>query len=171
MESLTSPGEIVLRVNGESRHVLIYPGETLLGVLRRFPLALTGAKVGCENGDCGACTIIVDNLPIKACMMLAAEAPGHELTTVEGIAPEPLPQAFIEQWAFQCGYCTPGFIMNAMALMINHPDAGPARITEWMRSNICRCTGYKEIQAAVAQALSQAAQSHEGGQASSGGAP
>lgn len=119
----------------------------------RGQLGLTGAKPGCENGDCGTCTVLVDGWPVKSCLMLAVEAIGHKITTIEGLKDTPIQKAFIEKWAFQCGYCTPGFIMNCYALSRIHPDASDEIIQEWLQSNLCRCTGYEEIKEAVKSVL------------------
>lgn len=147
--------EISLDINGESRPVHVRNSDTLLYVLRD-KLGLTGAKPGCLNGDCGACTIDVDGTPMKSCLMLAVEAQGTKITTVEGLKYTSLQTQFVDKFAFQCGYCTPGFIMNANALINKHPDADDMLITEWLESNICRCTGYKEIEEAVKAALAVA---------------
>ncbi|KYD28009.1 (2Fe-2S)-binding protein [Geobacillus sp. FSL W8-0032] len=144
--------ELVLHINGEQRTVVVRQAETLLFVLRDH-LGLTGAKPGCLNGDCGACTVLVNGTPIKSCMMLAIETVGKPITTIEGLDDAPIQQAFVRHFAFQCGYCTPGFIMNAQALIDRHPDADDAMIQEWLESNICRCTSYQEIEAAVKEVL------------------
>lgn len=127
-------------------------GETLLNVLRGR-LGLTGAKPGCLNGDCGACTVNIDGWPMKSCLMLAVEAVGKKITTIEGLKNTAIQREFVEQFAFQCGYCTPGFIMNCHSLIRQHPNADDETIREWLESNICRCTGYKEIEAAVKSVL------------------
>jgi carbon-monoxide dehydrogenase small subunit len=138
-----------LNVNEERRRVAARPADTLLDVLRE-KLGLTGAKPGCENGDCGACTVLVDGWPMKSCLMLAVEAAQNQrLTTIEGLKDAPIQQAFIDTWAFQCGYCTSGFIMNCHALIQRHPQATVDVIKDWLQSNICRCTGYKEIEEAI----------------------
>ncbi|WHY79650.1 (2Fe-2S)-binding protein [Neobacillus sp. WH10] len=141
-----------LNVNGESRMVTVRSADTLLYVLRRM-LGLTGSKPGCLNGDCGACTVNVDGWPMKSCLMLAVEAVGKEVTTIEGLADTPIQRAFVEHFAFQCGYCTPGFIMNCHSLIERHPDADDHTIKEWLESNICRCTSYFEIEHAVKSVL------------------
>lgn len=143
-----------LNVNSETRSVMLRPSYTLLHVLRE-QLCLTGAKPGCENGDCGACTVLVDDWPIKACLMLAVEAVGHQITTIEGLKDAPIQKAFVEHWGFQCGYCTSGFLMVCHALSIHHPDAGDFVIEEWLQSNLCRCTGYGEIKDAVKSILAK----------------
>ncbi|WP_423802039.1 (2Fe-2S)-binding protein [Neobacillus sp. SAB-20_R2A] len=141
-----------LNVNGDKRMVTARFADTLLFVLRGR-LGLTGAKPGCLNGDCGACSVNVDGWPMKSCLMLAVEAIGKEVTTIEGLKDTPIQKAFVENFAFQCGYCTPGFIMNCHALIKQHPDAGDDTIKEWLESNICRCTGYAEIEKAVKSVL------------------
>jgi carbon-monoxide dehydrogenase small subunit len=143
-----------LDINGEQRTATIRMADTLLDVLRE-KLDLTGAKRGCENGDCGACTVIADGLPVKTCMMLAVDAVGKKLTTIEGLHDDPMQRAFVEKWAFQCGYCTSGFILNAHALVNEHPDATEEVIEEWLSSNICRCTSYQEIKEAVLSVLNE----------------
>ncbi|MEH7403140.1 (2Fe-2S)-binding protein [Gottfriedia sp. NPDC057991] len=143
-----------LDINGEQRTATIRMADTLLDVLRE-KLDLTGAKRGCENGDCGACTVIADGLPVKTCMMLAVDAVGKKLTTIEGLHDDPMQRAFVEKWAFQCGYCTSGFILNAHALVTEHPDATEEVIEEWLSSNICRCTSYQEIKEAVLSVLNE----------------
>lgn len=143
---------IDLHVNGNLRTVTVRSADTLLYAIRG-KLGLTGAKPGCLNGDCGACTMNVDGWPMKSCLMLAIEAVGKNVTTIEGLKNTPIQQAFIENFAFQCGYCTPGFIMNCHSLIINHPDADDTTIKEWLESNICRCTGYTEIEKAVKSVL------------------
>ncbi|MGE6257717.1 (2Fe-2S)-binding protein [Heyndrickxia sporothermodurans] len=145
---------VVLTVNGEQRAVSIRPAETLLSVLRN-KLGLTGAKPGCLNGDCGACTVNVDGWPMKSCLMLGIEAVDKQIITIEGLKDEPIQQAFVENFAFQCGYCTPGFIMNCHALIQQHPNATDEKIREWLEANICRCTGYQEIEKAVKSVLNQ----------------
>lgn len=141
-----------LNVNGENRLVTVRSADTLLYALRG-KLGLTGSKPGCLNGDCGACTVNVDGWPMKSCLMLAVEAVGKEVTTIEGLADTPIQRAFVEHFAFQCGYCTPGFIMNCHSLIERHPDADDQTIKEWLESNICRCTSYIEIEHAVKSVL------------------
>lgn len=143
---------IDMNINGSIRTAAVKPSDTLLCTLRE--LGLTGAKPGCENGDCGTCTVLVDGWPIKSCLMLSVEAVGHEITTVEGLKDAPVQRAFVENWAFQCGYCTSGFLMVAHALSKIHPDANEKVAAEWLESNICRCTGYEEIGSAVKSILS-----------------
>lgn len=143
---------IELNVNGECRTVCVRACDTLLYALRE-QLGLTGAKPGCENGDCGACTVLVDGWPVKSCLMLAAEAEGHEILTVEGLKNTPLQQAFIDSNAFQCGYCTSGFLMVSYSLMKNLPQADEYQMESWLESNLCRCTSYAEIRNALATVM------------------
>lgn len=143
---------IELQINDEKREVTVRPADTLLRVLRE-KLGLTGGKPGCENGDCGACTVLVDGWPQKSCLMLAVEAVGHSITTIEGLKETPIQKAFIEKAGFQCGYCTSGFLMNCQGLINIHPDASDDVIEEWLQSNICRCTSYEEIHEAILEVL------------------
>lgn len=153
MTSYEGKSIIDLDINDELVTVLVNPSYTLLHVLRE-ECSLTGAKPGCENGDCGACTVLVDGWPIKSCLMLAVEAVGHKITTVEGLKNAPIQKAFIENWGFQCGYCTSGFLMVCHALSNIHADANDFVIEQWLQSNLCRCTGYAEIKDAVKSILS-----------------
>ncbi len=137
-----------LNVNGEKKSVILGPTDVLLDVLRD-KLGLTGGKPGCENGDCGACTVLLDGVPIKSCLMLAVEAVDHEITTIEGLSNTVVQDAFVNEAGFQCGYCTSGFILNTFALLKEQPEADDAVITEWLEANICRCTGYDDIKNAV----------------------
>lgn len=154
MFSLLKKEFLELHVNGEKKSVAVRPADTLLDVLRG-QLGLTGAKPGCKNGDCGACTVLVGGRPVKSCLMLAVEATGHEITTVEGLKDSPVQKAFVDNFSFQCGYCTPGFIMNCHALSVIHPRADHRTIREWLQSNLCRCTGYEEIGRAIKSVLDQ----------------
>lgn len=143
---------IDLNVNDEIYRVTVGSGATLLTILRGH-LGLTGAKPGCLNGDCGACTVNADGWPMKSCLMLAVEAEGKKITTIEGLKNTPIQHEFVENFAFQCGYCTSGFIMNCHSLIMHHPKADDQTIREWLQSNICRCTGYHEIEEAVKAVL------------------
>lgn len=143
---------VKLRINSVSKPVTIRGSDTLLQVLRD-QFGLTGAKPGCRNGDCGCCAVLVDGWPIHSCMMLAIEAVGHQITTIEGLNDSPMQKAFLDYGAFQCGYCTPGFILNAHSLSTIHPDASDVEIDEWLASNLCRCTSYTEIREAVKAVL------------------
>ncbi|MEY8346918.1 (2Fe-2S)-binding protein [Bacillus cereus] len=145
-------GQLSLHVNGEDREVVVRMADTLLYTLRHR-LGLTGAKPGCENGDCGACTVLVEGIPIKSCIILAVEAIGKQIITVEGLRETPIQKAFEDKWAFQCGYCTPGFIINCHALVTKKMDVDDSVIEEWLSSNICRCTSYQEIEEAVKSVL------------------
>lgn len=143
---------ITLTVNGASERLDVPSNMTLLQMLRER-LALTGTKNGCEAGECGACTVLVDGEPVNSCMMLAVEVDGREVLTVEGLAPEgrlsPLQEAFVEHNAVQCGFCTPGMLMSAHALLQRNPRPTEAEIKEALVGNLCRCTGYVRIVDAV----------------------
>lgn len=143
---------IELDINGEKKDAVVRPADILLYTLRE-QFGLTGAKPGCENGDCGACTVLVDGWPTKSCLMLTVEAIGHKITTVEGLKDAPIQKAFVENWGFQCGYCTSGFLMVCHALANIHPDAEEYVMEEWLQANICRCTSYEEIRNAVKSIL------------------
>jgi len=153
MYSLTGKSVIQLNINGELKDVVISPSDILLETLRS-QLALTGAKPGCENGDCGACTVLIDGWPTKSCLMLTVEAVGKQITTVEGLKNAPIQKAFIEKFGFQCGYCTSGFLMVCHALAAIHPNPPDILIDDWLQSNICRCTSYEEIGNAIRAVLS-----------------
>ncbi|MGE5126607.1 MAG: 2Fe-2S iron-sulfur cluster-binding protein [Betaproteobacteria bacterium] len=141
-----------LKVNGALRQVTVEPRVTLLDALRNH-LDLTGAKPVCDRGGCGACTVLVDGNAVKSCMMLAADAEGHEVTTVEGIGtPEhmsPLQRAFVEKDALQCGFCTPGFVVAGTALLAKHPHPSLDEIKHGLSGNLCRCGTYGRIFEAV----------------------
>lgn len=152
MNSYKEASNLVLDINGEKKTVFVRPYDTLLRVLRD-QLGLMGAKCGCENGDCGACTVLIDGLPYKACIILSVEANQHKILTIEGLRGTPIQREFVKKRGFQCGYCTSGFIMNCHSLVTLHPDADDATIEEWLQSNICRCTSYEEIRDAVKSVL------------------
>jgi xanthine dehydrogenase YagT iron-sulfur-binding subunit len=143
---------MVLTVNGESRPVELEPRVSLLDALREH-LDLTGAKKGCDQGTCGACTVWVDGRRVLACLTLAAACEGREVTTIEGLPrdgePHPMQRAFVEHDAFQCGYCTPGQIMSAVKLIEEGNAASDEAIGEFMSGNICRCAAYPNIRAAI----------------------
>lgn len=139
---------INLNINEADLEVMAKPSDTLLYTLRT-QLGLTGVKPGCENGDCGACTLLIDGWPIKSCLMLTVEAIGKKIQTVEGLKKAPIQKAFVENFGFQCGYCTSGFLMVCHSLSKINPDAKDEIIVEWLDSNICRCTGYEEIENAI----------------------
>jgi aerobic carbon-monoxide dehydrogenase small subunit len=142
---------IELTVNAEKKRVAVRPADTLLRVLRE-KMGLSGAKPGCENGDCGACTVLLDGLPVKSCLVLAVEAAERSVTTVEGLKNTAIQQAFLEEGGFQCGYCTSGFLINAYALLEKHPQHNEETDREWLESNLCRCTGYEGINRAITKA-------------------
>jgi xanthine dehydrogenase YagT iron-sulfur-binding subunit len=143
-----------LSVNGQPRDVELEPRVSLLDALREH-LGLTGSKKGCDQGTCGACTVWVDGRRVLACLTLAVACEGREVTTIEGLAVEgdlhPMQAAFVEQDAFQCGYCTPGQIMSAVALLREGHAGDDSEIREWMSGNICRCAAYPNIRAAIRQ--------------------
>ncbi len=144
--------EIELRVNGSARQVIVPSNMTLLTLLRDR-LALTGTKNGCSAGECGACTVLMNGEPVNACMVLAVEVEGAEITTVEGLAHDGqldrLQQAFIDLTGVQCGFCTPGMLISARALLNRHPQPTESQIREALLGNLCRCTGYTRIVQAV----------------------
>jgi carbon-monoxide dehydrogenase small subunit len=143
---------ITVMINGTREHLEVPSNMTLLQMLRD-KLALTGTKNGCEAGECGACTVLVDGEPVNSCMMLAVEADGRGVLTVEGLAPEaelsPLQEAFIEHNAVQCGFCTPGMLISAHALLRRHPHPTREQVQEALVGNLCRCTGYVRILDAI----------------------
>jgi xanthine dehydrogenase YagT iron-sulfur-binding subunit len=149
------PIDMTLRINGEDRALSIDARTTVLDSLREH-LGLTGSKKGCDHGQCGACTVLVDGRRVLSCLTLALVAQGHEITTIEGLSNgdtlHPMQRAFIEQDAFQCGYCTPGQIMSAIACVKEGHAGSDASIREYMSGNICRCAAYPNIVAAVKQA-------------------
>ncbi|MFC1910874.1 (2Fe-2S)-binding protein [Chloroflexota bacterium] len=140
-----------LRVNGEDCEIYVEPWKMLSDVLRD-ELELTGTKVSCSTGRCGACTVLIDGKAVKSCLILASQAQGHEILTIEGLATEelhPLQQAFIDHFAVQCGYCTPGMILSAKAVLDENPEATEEEIKVGLAGNLCRCTGYVKIMEAV----------------------
>ena len=144
---------LVLTVNGEPRSVSVEPRKSLADTLRE-DCRLTGTHLGCEHGVCGACTVLLDGEPVRSCLMLAAQARGHSVRTVEGLAAEdgtlhPLQQAFWENHGLQCGFCTPGFLMLAAGLLESDEPVTPEMIDDVLSSNLCRCTGYQNISKAV----------------------
>jgi xanthine dehydrogenase YagT iron-sulfur-binding subunit len=147
-----SAQEVTLTVNGEPRPLRIEPRVSLLDALREH-LGLTGSKKGCDQGTCGACTVWVDGRRVLACLTLAVTCEGHDVTTIEGLSAggdlHPMQAAFIDKDAFQCGYCTPGQIMSAVALLEEGHAADDGQIREWMSGNICRCAAYPNIRAAI----------------------
>jgi len=143
---------VTTTINGEPEEFLCDPAETMLDVLRNR-LGLTGAKEGCATGDCGTCSITLDGTLVCSCLMLAAEAEGHEIGTIEGMADgetlHPLQQKFLEMAALQCGICTPGVLIAAKALLEENPDPTETEVRFWLAGNLCRCTGYDKIIRAV----------------------
>ena len=142
-------------INGNQVNFLCEPRQSLLECLRDV-LGMTGTKEGCNDGNCGACTVLLDGRIVTSCLVLGVEAQGKEMTTIEGIASaeglRPVQQAFIETASLQCGICTPGFIVATKALLDREPDADEGRIRHWLAGNLCRCTGYDKIIRAVLDA-------------------
>jgi len=163
----------VLRVNGEQTEISFAPTKTLLEVLRE-ELGLTGTKHGCELGECGACAVLVDGEPVLSCLVLAVDCGGSDVETVEGLSRgselHPLQAAFADHGGLQCGYCTPGILMTAKALLRDEPRPSRERIKEAIAGNLCRCTGYQQICDSIEEAARQlsdaAAPSNPGGTAS-----
>jgi carbon-monoxide dehydrogenase small subunit len=140
--------EVTFTVNGETRTIRVEPRRTLADALRE-ECRLTGTHLGCEHGVCGACTILVDDRPVRSCLMFAVQATGARLRTVEGLAQDgklhPLQQAFWDNHGLQCGYCTPGFLMLAASVLEQNPDIAEPELRAALASNLCRCTGYQNI--------------------------
>jgi aerobic carbon-monoxide dehydrogenase small subunit len=159
--------DVTVTVNGARRAARVET-RRLLSDFVRHDLGLTGTHVGCEHGVCGCCTVLLDGQPVRSCLMLAATADGHEITTVEGLAApdgelSPVQQAFIECHGLQCGFCTPGFLTAVTALLAENPAPTEDEILEGISGNLCRCTGYQNIRAAVRRAAELAAGRREGG--------
>ena len=158
MTGRTKAEIVTLDVNGESHEVTVRPRHTLVEVLRE-KIGLTGTKEGCNQGVCGACTVLIDDRPALACLTLAVECDGRRVRTIEGLATNgefsPIQQAFIDQGAVQCGYCTPGVLMSATALLESNPTPTVPEIKKALEGNLCRCTGYNSIVDAVRQASGQ----------------
>jgi len=152
---------VKLRVNGESYEVVVTPWETLLDVIRD-KLGFTGAKKGCDTGDCGACTVIMDGMAIASCLVLAIEAQDKEILTIEGLTQDedlnPIQKAFIEHGAIQCGFCTPGMVLSAKALLDQNNKPSEEEVKLAIAGNLCRCTGYTKIVEAI---LAVSHESHE----------
>jgi len=146
--------QVQTTLNGEVINFLCEPRQSLLEVLRDV-LGMTGTKEGCNDGNCGACTVIMDGRIVDSCLVLGVEAEGQDITTIEGMAsPEglhPLQQSFLENAALQCGICTPGFLLASKSLLDQEPEADEGRIRHWLAGNLCRCTGYDKIVRAVMQ--------------------
>jgi carbon-monoxide dehydrogenase small subunit len=149
---------VELTVNETNVSLSVPANMTLLELLRER-LELTGAKPGCEQGDCGSCVVLMDGMPVNSCLVLAAQASGHEIRTVEGLEGEdalhPLQQAFVDEWALQCGYCTPGVLMSAVALLESNPSPSDEEIKAAISGNLCRCTGYQSMVRAIQKAAYQ----------------
>jgi aerobic-type carbon monoxide dehydrogenase small subunit (CoxS/CutS family) len=150
---MTDPHRVHLTVNGRSFERQVEP-RLLLSDFLRHDLGLTGTHVGCEHGVCGACTVLLDGEPVRSCLMLAVQADGHELATVEGLAPapgelHPLQQAFWEAHGLQCGFCTPGFLMTLVPFLTENQSPTEEEIRHALSGNLCRCTGYQHIVDAV----------------------
>jgi carbon-monoxide dehydrogenase small subunit len=147
--------QIVLTVNGKDYDLLIAPNRTLAQALRE-DLELTGTKQGCEVGDCGSCTVLLDGEPVNSCLVLAIQAQGREITTIEGVADgnklHPIQEAMVEHGAIQCGFCSPGMILSAKSLLEKNPNPGQGEIRQALSGNLCRCTGYQKIVEAVQDA-------------------
>ena len=147
--------QVQCTLNGQATEFLVAPYQSLLETLREV-LGLTGTKEGCNDGNCGACTVSLNGRIVDSCLVLGAEVNGGTIDTIEGMAPSgglhPLQQAFLEEAALQCGICTPGFLVSAKALLENEPDADEQRIRLWLAGNLCRCTGYDKIIRAVEKA-------------------
>ena len=143
---------ITLTVNGTERELAIEPNRTLLDVLR-YDLELTGTKKGCDVGECGSCTVILNGKPVNACLVLAIQANGAEILTIEGLKPSqglhPLQQAFVEKGAIQCGFCSPGMLLSASSLLKQNPNPTEEEIRTALSGNLCRCTGYQKIVEAI----------------------
>ncbi len=153
-----SKHHITTTINGEATEFLCEPSLTMLDVLRD-ELHLTGSKEGCSSGDCGACSITVDGRLVCSCLMLAVEAEGRKIETIEGMAKadqlHPLQRHFLEHAALQCGFCTPGILVAAKALLERNPDPSETEIRYWLAGNLCRCTGYDKIVRAVVDAAAE----------------
>lgn len=147
--------KIELKINGRAHSLEVHENQSLLNVLRD-ELDLTGTKYGCGEGQCGACTVLVEGTPMRSCVTPAASVQGHEITTIEGLERDgqlhPMQQAFLDEDALQCGYCTPGMILSAIALVNNNDNPSEAEIVDAMQGNICRCGTYSRIVAAIQRA-------------------
>jgi carbon-monoxide dehydrogenase small subunit len=155
---VSDPVEIVLNVNGRGYALRVEPRRTLLDAIRE-DCGLSGTHMGCEHGVCGACTVLVDGDPIRACLMFAVQAEGCAIRTVEGLAQgdalHPLQRALIAQHGVQCGFCTPGFLMLAAGAIERDPDIGDGALLDLLAANLCRCTGYQGIVAAMRAAIAE----------------
>jgi carbon-monoxide dehydrogenase small subunit len=152
MEEMEMKTMITLTVNGIKHELAVEPNRTLLDVLR-YDLELTGTKKGCDMGECGSCTVILNGKPVNSCLVLAVQAKGSEITTIEGLKTadglHPLQQAFVDKGAIQCGFCSPGMILSASSLLQRNPSPTEEEIRTALSGNLCRCTGYQKIIEAV----------------------
>jgi len=143
---------MIIKVNGQEHELKVEPWRTLLDVLR-YGLGLTGTKEGCGNGNCGTCTVLIDGMSVNSCLVFVAEVEGKEITTIEGLSQRgelhPLQWAFIEEGAVQCGFCTPGLILTAKALLDANPHPTEEEVRRYIVGNLCRCTGYDKIVRAI----------------------
>jgi carbon-monoxide dehydrogenase small subunit len=166
---MTATRDVRVTVNGQPREGAVEPRTTLVDFLR-IELGLTGTHVGCEHGVCGACTVLMDGQAVRSCIMLAVQADGAELMTVEGLAHDgelhPLQEAFIECHGLQCGFCTPGFLMSIHELLQREPDPDDEAIKDALGGNVCRCTGYQQIVDSVRAAVSTLREASQGAPAS-----
>jgi carbon-monoxide dehydrogenase small subunit len=155
---MTPKVEIALDLNGRKHEIRVEPRRTLADAIRD-DCGLTGTHLGCEHGVCGACTVVVEGEPVRSCLMFAIQAVGKPIRTVEGLADgdtlHPLQRAFIEHHGLQCGFCTPGFLMLATAVLERDPDIGDEELLDLLSSNLCRCTGYQNIIKAVRAAAAE----------------
>jgi len=146
---------VTLTVNGKMHEVAVAPNRTLVDLIR-YDLGLTGAKKGCELGDCGTCTVIMDGRPVNSCLVLAVEANGRDILTIEGVETDkglhPLQRSFVEKGAIQCGFCSPGMILSAKSLLDRNPKPDEREIRKAISGNLCRCTGYQKIVEAIKDA-------------------
>ncbi len=156
---MTEPVDVTLSINGASYALRVEPRRTLLDAIRD-ECGLTGTHMGCEHGVCGACTVLLDGDPVRACLIFTVQAEGSAIRTVEGLADgdelHPVQRAFMAYHGVQCGYCTPGFLMLATGILERDPDIADDELLEVLSSNLCRCTGYQGIVAAVRAALAEA---------------
>jgi carbon-monoxide dehydrogenase small subunit len=145
-------GEVILKVNGVNYKLTIEPWRTLVEVLRDT-LGLTGTKKSCNEGECGACTVLMDGKPVASCLILAIDAQGKEILTIEGLSEgeklHPIQEAFLKNGGIQCGFCTPGMVMSAKALLDEHPNRTSTEVRRAISGNLCRCTGYQQIVDAI----------------------
>ena len=155
MEEMEMKTLINLEVNGKPYELAVEPNQTLVDLLR-YDLGLTGTKKGCGSGECGSCTVIFNGKPLNSCLVLAVQANGAEVLTIEGLKPprglHPIQKAFVEKGAIQCGFCTPGMILSASSLLKKNPKPTEQEIREALSGNLCRCTGYQKIVEAVQSA-------------------